>query len=66
MSVKKIYYSENGSNYLQVDYYNQNKLYIIITDEEDTQFSVSLTKEDIRHLIIELENKLDEVEVANG
>ncbi len=61
MSVKKTYYSENGSNFLNVDYYDEKKLYVFISDEDDFNLGVSLTKEDIRHLIVELENKLEEL-----
>lgn len=66
MSVKKTYYSEDGSNYLEIDYYNEKKLYVVISDEDGISLGVSLTIEDIRHLIAELETKIESMEVSNG
>ena len=66
MSVKKTYYSEDGSNYLEIDYYNEKKMYVVISDEDGIALGVSLTIEDIRHLIAELETKIESMEVSNG
>lgn len=63
MPVEKRFYCESeDDSYLIV-----HKLGITSWDSDGIMVSeINLSKEDIRHLIIELENKLEEMEANNG